>query len=101
MIAGFLSTPETIEVPCTLDVEITPDSVHAHAVPEGITLRPGDTVLVHGVPDRLEFGQKFTLSCTATVTRAGFLKRLATRLAAIAEITELYEVSFAPMEKQP
>ncbi len=99
MIAGFLSQPRTIEVPCVLDIEVTPESVHAHAVPEGVTLYPGDQVIVHGVPDRIAFGDKFQQLCTATVIRAGFFTRLKTRLASLGEITELYEVSFAPMEE--
>ncbi len=89
---------KTLTVPCLLDIEVTPDSVHAHAVPEGVTLYPGDTVLVHGAPTRIEFGDCYTRQCTATITRAGLLTRLATRAMAWAQITELYEVSFAPVE---
>lgn len=88
----------TITVPCQIDIEVTPESVHAHAVPEGIVLRPGDTVVVHGVPDRVSFGDRIQCDGTATVTRAGLARRLATRLAAAFEITDLYEVSFAPVE---
>ncbi len=91
-------TARSFDVPCLLDIEVTPESVHAHAVPEGVVLRPGDTVVVHGVPPHIDFGDKLTLACTATITRAGWLTRQVTRLAAIFEITELYEVSFAPME---
>jgi hypothetical protein len=89
---------KTLTVPCLLDIEVTSESVHAHAVPEGVTLYPGDQVLVHGAPDRIEFGDCYTRACTATITRAGLLTRLATRLAAWVQITELYEVSFAPAE---
>jgi len=88
----------TVTVPCLLDIEVTPESVHAHAVPEGVTLYPGDQVLVHGAPERIEFGDCFTRHCTATITRAGLLTRLVTRFSAWAQITELYEVSFAPVE---
>jgi hypothetical protein len=28
---------KTLTVPCLLDIEVTPESVHAHAVPEGVT----------------------------------------------------------------
>jgi hypothetical protein len=89
---------KTLTVPCLLDIEVTPESVHAHAVPEGVTLYPGDQVLVHGAPSRIEFGDCYTRQCTATITRAGLLTRLLTRAAAWAQITELYEVSFAPVE---
>ena len=44
MIGGFTAMPRMIEVPCTLDIEVTPESVHAHAVPEGVKLYPGDRV---------------------------------------------------------
>ena len=98
MIGAFTTTARRIEVPCLLDIEVTPRSVHAHAVPEGITLYPGDQVIVHGAPDRIDFGDCYTRHCTATVIRAGLLTRLWTRLAAIGQITELYEVSFAPIE---
>jgi hypothetical protein len=98
MIAGFTATPRTFDVPCTLDIEVTPESVHAHAIPEGVTLYPGDRVLVHGVPDQIDFGDCFTRQCTATIIRASWLTRIWTRLTSVAEITELYEVSFAPVE---
>jgi hypothetical protein len=100
MMAGFTAAPRCFTVPCTLDIEVTPESVHAHAVPEGVTLYPGDRVVVHGVPAHIDYGDKYTLDCTATVTRAGLLTRLWTRLTSVAEITELYEVSFAPVEPQ-
>jgi hypothetical protein len=98
MMAGFVTTPRTFDVPCMLDIEVTPESVHAHAIPEGVTLYPGDRVLVHGVPDRIDFGDRFTRQCTATIIRASWLTRIWTRLTSVAEITELYEVSFAPVE---
>ncbi len=100
MIAGFTANPRVFEVPCTLDIEVSAESVHAHAVPEGITLYPGDTVLVHGAPSQVAFGERITRACTATVTRAGVFTRLWTRLAALFQVTELYEVSFAPLEER-
>ena len=30
-----------IDVPCFVDIEQTPDSLHAHAIPEGIDIHPG------------------------------------------------------------
>jgi hypothetical protein len=98
MIAGFVASPRRFDVPCTLDIEVTPESVHAHAIPEGVTLYPGDQVLVHGVPEKIDFGDRYTLACTATITRASLFTRIWTRLTSVAEITELYEVSFAPVE---
>jgi hypothetical protein len=103
MIAGFTTTtsgPRVFDVPCMLEIEVSAESVHAHAIPEGVTLYPGDTVMVHGAPDNVAFGEKITRQCTATVTRAGLFTRLWTRLSAIGQVTELYEVSFAPMEEK-
>ena len=85
-----------VEVPCTVEIERTAESFHAHAVPEGIELRPGDEVLVHGAPARVGFGERVLLHSRATVLRAGPLRRLWTRAAAFAELTELYEVGFSP-----
>ena len=101
MIGAFTAMPRRITVPCTLDIEVTPESVHAHAVPEGVEIYPGDTVLVHGAPAHIAFGDRYTLESTATITRAGPLTRAWTRLRAIGGLTELYEVSFAPPEGPP
>jgi hypothetical protein len=88
----------SIEVPCTVEIEKTAESLHAHAIPEGVELRPGDTVLVHGAPADIGFGERVTVECTATVTRAGPLRRMWTQLTALLELTELYEVGFQPKE---
>ncbi len=94
----FAGGPRTVTVPCVLEIERTADSFHAHAVPEGIVLRPGDRVVVHGAPERLAFGERVVLRSHATVTRAGPLERLRTRFAAVFELTELYHVGFEPKE---
>ena len=99
--AGWLPKRRTVTVPCTLEIERTADSFHAHAVPEGIVLRPGDSVVVHGAPERLAFGERATYRSYATVTRAGPLERLRTRYSAIFELTELYHVGFEPKEASP
>jgi len=89
---------ETVEVPVTVDIERTADSFHAYAVPEGIYLNPGDTVLVHNLPGRVEFGEMITFETHATVTRAGAFKRWWTQWVAIFELAELYHVGFEPKE---
>lgn len=94
----FATGPRTVTVPCVLEIERTADSFHAYAVPEGIVLRPGDSVVVHGAPERLEFGQRGVMHSFATVTRAGPLERFRTRFAAVFELTELYHVGFEPKE---
>lgn len=89
---------DTVEVSCLVDLEQTHDSLHAYAVPEGIDLRPGDVVLVHDAPSYVAFGERLTRECRATVTRAGALGQLWTRLGGMFQLTELYEVGFLPKD---
>jgi hypothetical protein len=88
----------TIDVPVTVEIERTAESFHAHAIPEGVDIRPGDSVLVHGAPDHVAFGTRITIPCRATVTRAGWLGRMWAQFQGMLELTELYEVGFAPKE---
>ena len=83
-----------IEVECAVDIEQTHDSFHAHAVPEGIDIRPGDAVLVHDAPRAIRFGDRIACRCRATVVRAGLLGRAWEHVAGLFELTELYEVGF-------
>ena len=83
-----------IEVPCVVDIEQTPESLHAHAIPEGIDIQPGDQVLVHGAPSQIGYGERVLLTCSATVIRATALGRLWTQLTGLLEFTALYEVGF-------
>jgi hypothetical protein len=87
-----------IEVPVTVDIEKTAESFHAYAVPEGIDIRPGDEVVVHGAPGAIAFGERRVVACRATVRRAGLLRRAWTRCAGLFAITELYEVGFEAKE---
>lgn len=85
------------DTPCTIEIEHSETSLHAHvALDDETELQPGDRVRVHGAPIRLRFGEKMTLHRVATVERAGWLERQWTRLTARFELTELYEVSFTP-----
>lgn len=87
----------TLVTPCTIEIEHTARSLHAHVALDGEPeLRPGDRVRVHGDPIRVRFGERLTLRREATVERAGWLERWWTRLAARFELSELYEVSFTP-----
>lgn len=100
MMLGFAGTRDTIEVPCTIEIENTFESLHAHVdLDGGIEIQPGDEVLVHGDPIRVPFGEKRTLRRTATVTRANWLERTLTKITARFELTELYEVSFSSGSK--
>lgn len=87
-----------VEVRCDVDIAQTHDSFHAHAVPDGIDIRPGDMVTVHGAPIDIGFGDHITCECRATVVRAGWLARAWTHVAGMFELTELYEVGFMPRE---
>ncbi|CAH2601019.1 Ferrochelatase [Rhodovastum atsumiense] len=84
----------TVDVTCTVEIEQTPESLHAHAIPDGIEIRPGDSVIVHGIPTDIRFGDRVSLQCRATVVRASWLGRLWTKIRAPFELTELYEVGF-------
>jgi hypothetical protein len=85
------------DLACTIEIEHTERSLHAHVALDGEPdLQPGDRVRVHGDPIRVRFGDKMTLHRQATVQRAGWLERNWTRLAARFELSELYEVSFTP-----
>ncbi len=83
---------------CVVEIERSADSLHAHAVPLGVAIRPGDIVLVHGAPTAIGFGQRLSRECTATVRRAGPVARFWTRATALFSLTDLYEVGFEPGE---
>lgn len=87
-----------IEIMCSVDIEQSFDSFHAHAIPEGVDLRPGDRVIVHGAPTTVPFGQSRSLTCRATVIRASGIERLWTEFQALFELTELYHCGFEPKE---
>jgi hypothetical protein len=85
------------DIACTIEIEHTERSLHAHVALDGEpALRPGDRVRVHGEPIRVRFGDRMTLHRNATVERAGWMERQWTRFAARFELSELYEVSFTP-----
>jgi hypothetical protein len=85
----------TMRVPCTVEIEHTPESLHAHVDLKGVDVGPGDSVVVHGAPSHIPFGESRTFDCYATVTRAGMLGRLTARIEGYLELTELYEVGFS------
>jgi hypothetical protein len=95
-IGPWRTGPRTVEVSCEVDIEQTQEFLHAHAIPEGIDLRPGDEVTVHGAPTQIAFGEHIIMRCRATVVRAGYFERIWTQAISLLEITELYEVGFSP-----
>lgn len=89
-----------VEVPCTVEIEHTPESLHAHVTLDaGFDIEPGDEVQVHDAPTLPPFGETLSVQRKATVTRAGALERAWTRLIAHLELTELYDVSFSERRK--
>jgi archaeosine-15-forming tRNA-guanine transglycosylase len=87
---------KAFEVPCTVEIEQTSETLHAHVVLDGdIQIKPGDEVMVHDAPTHVAFGERLVVRRTATVFRGGPLDRLRARIEGYLELTELYEVSFS------
>ena len=94
--SGIWSAKRTFDVPCTVEIEQTSETLHAHVLLDGdIDIRPGDEVLVHDAPTEVAFGERLVVRRTATVVRGGVLDRLWARIEGYLELTELYEVSFS------
>jgi hypothetical protein len=87
-----------IEVPCSVEIEQTRDTLEAHVVLEGIEVEHGDEVLVHDAPSHIAFGERSVTASRATVIRASAFERFVTRLKGYLQLTELYEVGFQPKE---
>lgn len=94
----MIGTRQTVALRCLLDFEQTPESLHAHAIPQNVEIWPGDEILLHDVPDMVAFGGRLTGECAATLMRAGAFERLWTRFRSLFEIGELYEVGFQPLD---
>jgi hypothetical protein len=91
---GLLRQP-AFDTPCRIAVEQSGAHFHAHVELEGdVAIQPGDRVRVHGDPIIVGFGESVTIERMATVQPAGPLLRAWTKLAAMGELKELYEVSF-------
>lgn len=88
--------PRRFDVGCTIEIEQTAESLHAHvSLDDNVEIQPGDEVTIHGAPVKVAFGDRINLRRTATVVRAGAWKRWMTHLAGYLELTELYDVSFS------
>jgi hypothetical protein len=86
---------ETIDVPCTVDLEQTRDALHAYVELRGVAVGPGDEVLVHDAPTVIAFGERAVHARRATVRRASLARRIMAHVEGYLELTELYEVSFS------
>jgi hypothetical protein len=85
----------SFEAPCTVEIERSAESLHAHVViDDDCVIREGDEVLVRDPPTEAPFGQCIVVRRMATITRAGLPERLWMRLAGNFELNELDDVSF-------
>ena len=92
----WMGARKTFDVPCTVEIEQTSETLHAHVVLDGdIQIRAGDEVMVHDAPTGVEFGERLVVRRTATVVRGSPLDRLRARVEGYLELTDLYEVSFS------
>ena len=90
------SARNTFDVPCTVEIEQSSETLHAHVVLDGdIQIQPGDEVMVHDAPTHVAFGERLVVRRMATVKRGSALDRLRARIEGYLELTELYEVSFS------
>lgn len=86
---------QTIDVPCTIEIEHTWESLHAHVDLEGVTVGPGDEVHVQGGEITVPYGERLTLRRIATVTKASAPERLWVKLTGDFECFDLLEFSFS------
>jgi hypothetical protein len=87
---------KTFDVACTVEIEQTSETLHAHVVLDGdIQIQAGDEVVVHDAPTNVAFGERLVVRRTATVVRGSLLDRVRARIEGYLELTELYEVSFS------
>ena len=92
----WIGARKRFEVPCTVEIEQTPETLHAHVVLDGnVEIEPGDEVTVHDAPTSVGFGERLVVRRTATVVRGSAFDRLRARIGGYLELTELYEVSFS------
>lgn len=88
------------DLPCTIEISNTFDSLHAHVDLDGdVEIEPGDVVLVHGEPVKVPYGETLTLHRDATIIKAGWLERQWTRMTGDLEFMELLEFSFTSGRK--
>jgi hypothetical protein len=86
---------QTFEAPCSVEIEHSPESLHAHVELDGdIEIEPGDQVLVHDAPTDVPYGGTLVVRRKATIIRAGLMERVWTRFVGNFELAELYDVSF-------
>ena len=87
------------DVMCTVRVVNTFENLAAHVeLDDGVTVEPGDEVLVHGKPIIVPYGKSAKERRKATITRATWLERKWVKLTGDLEFMELLEFSFSGEE---
>ena len=99
MIEALKLGRQKIDVPCTIEIEHTWESLHAHVELEGLAVQPGDEVHVQGGEIVVPYGERRTLRRMATVTKASAPERLWVKMTGDFEFMELLEFSFSSGEK--
>lgn len=94
VLLAWFAARRSVRVPCQLDLEATQEHFHAHASLEGVAVNPGDEVLVHGAPSRIQLGERRTISTDATVTHVSLPRRVMVKLLGTTQIIDLYDVGF-------
>ena len=93
---GRLIGRKRIDVPCTVEISNTFDSLGAHVrFSDGTIVHPGDEVIVHGAPVAVPYGEVREFKRTATITRASLLERAFVKATGDLELMELCEFSFS------
>ena len=99
MASGRKFLRETIEVPCTIEIVHTWESLRAHVELDGVEVGPGDEVHVQGEEIAVPYGESVILHRMATVTKASAPERLWVRMTGDFEFMELLEFSFSSGER--
>jgi len=86
-------------IPCTVTIVHSNESLEAHVELEGIDVDAGDQVLVHEPPTNIGFGEQIVCRRRATVIRGGLVDRLWARWRGNMELNELYDLSFTPRRR--
>lgn len=82
------------DIPCTVTIVHSNESLEAHVELEGVKVDGGDQVLVHQPPTDVGFGEQIVCCRLATVIRGGLVDRLWARWRGTIELNELYDLSF-------
>ncbi|MEM9168556.1 MAG: hypothetical protein AAGC56_02795 [Pseudomonadota bacterium] len=89
-------TRKRIDTRCTVTVLHTDETLEAHVeLDDGLQPQAGDHVRVLGAPIRVPYGEEIVLTRRAQLRRGSLFDKGLTRVKAMFELTELYEVSFS------